>query len=231
MTAAIPAWLEPLAAALSDVQAEDITRFVAPPGVGRQSAVLALFGEGPDGPDLLFIERAHTMRSHAGQPAFPGGSVDADDADVVAAALREAQEEVGLDPAGVTVFGALPPLYLPPSGFTVTTVLGWWHEPCEVTAVDINEVAAVVRVPLSHLADPERRCRVRLVADYQGPGFMVGGLLVWGFTAGLVDALLRLGGWELPWGPGDLVDRPGPLGDREPPPPYDPATVPDRGGQ
>ncbi|HVE62919.1 MAG TPA: CoA pyrophosphatase [Mycobacteriales bacterium] len=222
----LPDWLRPLEAGLGQVRAEDISRFTPPPGTpGRQGAVLALFGEGPAGPDLLFIERAHTMRSHAGQPAFPGGSVDEGDPSIAATALREATEEVGLDPGGVTVFGTLPPLYLPPSAFTVTTVLGWWHTPCAVHAADADEVASVVRVPIADLADPANRCRVRLLGDYTGPGFRVGGLLVWGFTAGLVDALLRFGGWALPWEPADVVDRPEPrlaAGHA----PYDPADVP-----
>ena len=66
----------------------------------RSAAVLMLFGEGARGPDLLLTERAATMRSHAGQPAFPGGSIDPGEG-IVEAALREGQEETGLDPASV----------------------------------------------------------------------------------------------------------------------------------
>jgi 8-oxo-dGTP pyrophosphatase MutT (NUDIX family) len=172
--------------------------------------VLALFGEGTHGPDLLFIERAATLRSHAGQPAFPGGAVDPGDDGPVGAALREAREEVGLDPATVEVFGTLPAVYLPPSGFTVTTVLGWWHQPSAVAPVDTAEVATVVRVPIEELADPANRGEVRLLAGVNSPAFAVRGLLVWGFTAGLVDRLLQFGGWARPWGPGPLFDRPVP---------------------
>jgi 8-oxo-dGTP pyrophosphatase MutT (NUDIX family) len=174
---------------------------------GRQGAVLVLFGEGPDGPDLLFIERAATMRSHAGQPAFPGGALDPGE-DAVAAALREASEEVGLDPAGVDVFATLPKLWVPPSNFVVTPVLGWWRDPHDVTPVDPAEVAAVERVPLGELVDPANRCEVKLRFGLKGPGFQVRGLLVWGFTAGLADRLLDLAGWAKPWGPGPLLERP-----------------------
>jgi 8-oxo-dGTP pyrophosphatase MutT (NUDIX family) len=167
-----------------------------------------LFGEGPEGPDLLFIERAATMRSHAGQPAFPGGAVDPGE-DAVTAALREASEEVGLDPAGVDVFGVLPKLWVPPSNFVVTPVLGWWRDPHDVTAVDPAEVAAVERVPLGELVDPGNRCEVKLRFGLKGPGFQVRGLLVWGFTAGLADRLLTLGGWAKSWGPGPVLERPG----------------------
>ena len=91
----VPAWLLPLAEALPTVRPEQVSRFLPPAVGGRAAAVLALFGEGTDGPDLLFIERASTMRSHAGQPAFPGGAVDDEDDGLVSTALREAQEEVG----------------------------------------------------------------------------------------------------------------------------------------
>ena len=95
----LPDWLAPVAVAAETIRAEQLSRFVPPPEGGRPSAVLILFGEGEQGPDLLLIERASTLSSHAGQPAFPGGAVDATDADVAACALREAQEETGLDPA------------------------------------------------------------------------------------------------------------------------------------
>lgn len=207
----IPDWLKPLADAVPTAPAEYYSRWLPPPDQERRlSAVLALFGDGADGPDLLFIERAATLRSHAGQPAFPGGKVDPEDESPVHAALREAREEAGVDPATVEVFATLPELYLPPSGFTVVTVLGYWRDPHHVAPVDPNEVAAVERVPLAELTDPANRVRVRLRFGYEGPGFRVRNLLVWGFTAGLVDKLLALGGWEIPWGPGEVVERPVP---------------------
>ena len=194
-----PEWLDPLAQAVATVEGSYFTRFLPPPEGGRDSAVLVLFGQGPYGPDVLLIERSHTMRSHAGQPAFPGGAQDADDDGPVGAALREAQEEVGLDPASVEVLAVTPGLWLPPSGFVVHPVLAWWHSPHPVGVVDPAEVAAVVRVPLSELTDPANRLQVTHPSGFTGPAFRVQGLLVWGFTAGLLAGLLRLGGWERPW--------------------------------
>lgn len=97
----LPVWLQPLLAAATGVDALDLSRFVPPDGAGRRSAVLILFGDGDAGPDVLIIERAHDMRSHAGQPAFPGGAVDPEDEGPVAAALREAAEETALDTTAV----------------------------------------------------------------------------------------------------------------------------------
>ncbi|MCA1823962.1 MAG: CoA pyrophosphatase [Mycobacteriales bacterium] len=204
----LPDWLRPLATAAQQLRAEDLSRFLPPADGGRASAVLVLFGEGSDGPDLLFIERAASLREHAGQPAFPGGAVDESDADAVAAALREATEEVGLDPAGVDVFAALPGLWLPPSGFVVIPVLAWWRSPSAVGAVDVGEVAAVERVPLAELADPRNRRRVRHPSGWIGPAFEVRGLFIWGFTAGVVDKLLHFGGWEVPWAADEVADLP-----------------------
>jgi 8-oxo-dGTP pyrophosphatase MutT (NUDIX family) len=195
----VPEWLQALAEAIPNVRPEELSRFTPPAEGGRHSAVLVLFGEGPWGPDLLFIERAATLRSHAGQPAFPGGAQDDSDDGPVAAALREAQEEVGLDPAGVEVLGTLPDLWLPPSGFVVTPVVAWWRDPHDVGVVDHAEVAAVARVPLAELVDPANRLSVSHPSGWLGPAFDVGDMRVWGFTAGLTDRLLELGGWAVPW--------------------------------
>jgi 8-oxo-dGTP pyrophosphatase MutT (NUDIX family) len=200
-----PAWMDRLIAAASSVSADELTRFPAPPDAERRSAVLILMGEQDGEPDVLLIERAHDMRSHAGQPAFPGGRVDPGDADAVATALREADEETGLDPSGVEVVAVLPDLFIPPSGFVVTPVLGWWERPTPVFAKDPAEVASVHRVPIAELADPQRRCQVRHPSGFVGPAFEVRGLLVWGFTGGLVDRLIHLGGWEQPWSLGSRV--------------------------
>lgn len=206
MTEALPGWLRPLADAAVGVRPEQLSRFLPPAEGGRESAVLMLFGEADPGSgwadaEVLLIERAHDMRSHAGQVAFPGGAVDPEDSGVVEAALREAVEETGLDPAGVEVFGTLPALFLPVSDFVVTPVLGWWREPSPVGVVDPAEVASVHRVPLADLLDPANRFRVSHPSGFVGPAFGVAGLLVWGFTAGLLDRMLRLAGWELPWDP------------------------------
>ena len=195
----MPDWLRPVALAAASVRPEQLSGFLPPAEGGRAGAVLMLFGEGDAGPDVLLIERAHDMRSHAGQMAFPGGAVDPDDADAVSAALREAVEETGVDPAGVEVLATLPALFLPPSGFVVTPVLAWWRRPSPVRAVDPLEVASVHRVLLQHLLDPVNRLQVRHPSGYVGAAFRLGDLLVWGFTAGLLDRLLRLAGWEQPW--------------------------------
>ncbi|CAB4849008.1 unannotated protein [freshwater metagenome] len=197
--AALPDWLLPMEKLAQNVLAEQLSRFVPPPEGGRESAVLVLFGEGELGPDLLIIQRASTVSSHAGQPAFPGGAVDDSDSSVVAAALREAEEETGVDPSGVHIFGTLPALFLPASGFVVTPVLGWWHSSSPVGVVDPGEVESVLRIPVSEFLDPANRMLVVHPSGYEGPGFEVGGLLVWGFTAGLLSRLFALAGWELAW--------------------------------
>ncbi|MFI1182662.1 NUDIX hydrolase [Streptomyces sp. NPDC020799] len=200
----LPEWLEPVARASETIEPHQLSRFLPPDTGGRQSAVLVLFGDGPKGPELLLLERAGTLRSHAGQPSFPGGALDPEDGDPAAggpvrAALREAEEETGLDPSGVQVFGVLPRLYIPVSDFVVTPVLGWWHAPSPVGPVDEAETARVFAVPVADLADPANRATAKHPSGHTGPAFRVQGALVWGFTAGVIDRILHYSGWERPW--------------------------------
>lgn len=204
----IPPWLRDLVSATPGVRADQLSRYLPPADGGRDSAILVLFGEGVGGPDVLLIERAGRLADHAGEPAFPGGGSEPTDDGPVGTALREATEEVGLDPAGVDVLGILPALHIPVSNFVVTPVLGWWRAPSPVRVVDPREVARVVRVPIGELVDPATRSMVRHPSGHVGPAFTARGMLVWGFTAGLLDRLFDLAGWSRPWDRSAVVDLP-----------------------
>ncbi len=209
-----PEWLTRLAARADVGEHPWFSAHPAPGSGVRHSAVLVLFGPaaGPGSAtgttgevEVVLTERAHTLRSHPGQVSFPGGRLDPGDGGPVGAALREAEEEIGLDAAGVEVLAALPALHLAPSGHAVTPVLAWWAEPGPVRVVDRAEVARVDRVPLTDLLAGERRFTA-VFGPYRGPAFEVGDLFVWGFTAMLLDALLDLAGLTEPWDRG--IERP-----------------------
>lgn len=166
--------------------------------------------------DVLLLARASTLRSHAGEVAFPGGRVDPDDVDVVAAALREAREETGLKVTGVDVLGSAAPVPLAHSRHLVTPVLGWWRAPSPVRVVDEAESAAVFRTPVADLLDPANRGITEFRREgrtWRGPAFVVeadsGSHVVWGFTATLLDALFDRVGWTEPWDHDRVVAIPG----------------------
>lgn len=186
----------------------------------RHAAVLILFGVLDQVPsdrsavdarvgqdlDVLLLARAATLRAHPGEVAFPGGRIDPGDAGPTAAALREAHEETGLDPAGVDVLGMLHPVPLSFSRHLVTPVLGWWRERSAVRVVDEGESAAVFRAPVADLLDPAHRGVTVIRRDgheWRGPAFTIdtgsGTHTVWGFTAMLLDALFDRLGWAEPW--------------------------------
>jgi 8-oxo-dGTP pyrophosphatase MutT (NUDIX family) len=194
-----------------------------PPNVGdaHAASVLVLFGRldsipaDPSAPavaadlDVLLQRRAATLSSHPGQVSFPGGRREEQDADAVATALREAQEETGLDPAGVEVLATLGELPLAASNHVVTPVLAWWRSPSRVAAVDHAETVEVFRVPVAQLLDPSIRFTStihRMGRTWRGPAFDVDGTIVWGFTAMVLDALFDATGWTQEWDRG--VERP-----------------------
>ncbi|KNX36105.1 NUDIX hydrolase [Luteipulveratus halotolerans] len=194
-----PDWLQRVA----DTSHDDIplVRRLAGLAHGRQSAVLMLFGPSDDGgQDVVLTERAATLRKHAGQVSFPGGTIDDTDDGPVEAALREAREEIGLDTDGVEVVGQLPRLPLSVTGFSVTPVLAWWPRPSSILAVDPAEVARVVRVPLEALLDPAHRFTATHPSRaFAAPAFEVDGLYIWGFTAIVLSETFDLAGLTRPW--------------------------------
>ncbi|RFU46744.1 CoA pyrophosphatase [Paraburkholderia sp. DHOC27] len=165
----------------------------------RVAAVLVPLAVREDGITVLLTQRADHLNDHAGQVSFPGGRHEPFDANATATALREAQEEVGLDPARVEVLGALPD-YLTGTGFRVTPVVALVHPPFTVKA-DSFEVAEIFEVPLSFLMDPaHHQIRVfrweggerRFFAmPYPRGDAEEGDYFIWGATAGMLRNFYR----------------------------------------
>jgi 8-oxo-dGTP pyrophosphatase MutT (NUDIX family) len=204
----LPGWLDPLVRRTAEIGPGDLGRIPVPREGGRPAAVLMLLAEDSrtGEPDVLLQVRSQGLSSHPGQVCFPGGAVEDGDDGPVATALREAVEEVGIRADDVRPVAVLPQQYVPPSNFVVTPVLGHWERPGAVAPVDHRETVAVARVLLRVLADPPNRLIVRGPNGYPDPAFVVPGMLVWGFTGGLLAALLTMGGWARPWEPAAEYD-------------------------
>lgn len=153
----------------------------------RIAAVLIPVVAHPDGPAVLLTERAASLRQHSGQIAFPGGKMDPDDPTPLAAALREAEEEIGLDPARVRPLGYLD-AYLSGTNYFIVPALGL-VEPGFRLALNRREVESVFEVPLSFLMDEEnhelhaRDWRGAVRTYYAMP---FGERYIWGVTAGIL---------------------------------------------
>lgn len=155
----------------------------------RPAAVLAPIIAGPDGYDLILTKRSSALKHHPGQIAFPGGKQDEADADLIATALREAHEEIGLPFENVEVLGTFSP-HETVTSFTVTPVVALITQEFQATPED-GEVAEVFRVPLLHVLDPSnyivesRRWRGSYRSYYTVP---FGPYYIWGATARILRA-------------------------------------------
>ncbi|WP_372433174.1 NUDIX hydrolase [Antrihabitans stalagmiti] len=217
---AVPDWLRRVAEEVpTDSTGTNpiLARYAAADADAREAAVLVLFGGTADADpnargglpadaEVLLTQRASTLRQHRGQVAFPGGGADPGDDGPIATALREAEEETGLDPAGVQPLATWPGIYVPPSRFDVTPVIAYWRTPSAVDVVDRDEAERVVRVPVSTLLDPANRFIVRHPLGYFGPAFTVDGMVVWGFTGGILAGVFAVSGWEVEWDRSDVRD-------------------------
>ncbi|BCI79279.1 NUDIX hydrolase [Mycobacterium sp. SMC-18] len=228
---AAPAWLRPLVdnaadlpqayrrrvpkSVLAAITAAGATATLT--GTKRDAAVLVLFSGAPDAPagalppdaDLLVTVRASTLRHHAGQAAFPGGASDPGDDGPIGTALREANEETGIDPSRLHILATLDRMFIPPSGFHVVPVLAYSPDPGHVLAVDPAETAIVARVPVRAFVNPENRLMVyrkENTRQFAGPAFLLNQMLVWGFTAQVISAMLDVAGWAKPWNT-DVVEE------------------------
>ena len=223
---AAPPWLKPLVDNAKDIK--NAYRRRVPPevlamvtaantkaavtGERRDAAVLVLFSGPADAAtlseaDLLVTVRASTLRHHAGQAAFPGGAADPGDTGPVYTALREANEETGLDAGRLQPLATLERMFIPPSGFHVVPVLAYSPDPGPVAVVDESETAVVARVPVRAFVNPENRIMVYRKENTRrsaGPAFLLNEMLVWGFTGQVVSAMLDVAGWAQPWNTDDI---------------------------
>jgi len=161
----------------------------------KPAAVLVPLVERADGLTVLLTERASQLKNHAGQISFPGGRTEPSDDSPRAAALREAQEEIGLDPRFVSVVGYLPD-HVVISGFRVTPVVAFVNPEFELL-LDAEEVQSTFEVPLTHVFNPAnhltRRRRVGTgTTEVEVIDIPFGGHNIWGATAGMIFTLYRL---------------------------------------
>ncbi|MBM7824265.1 8-oxo-dGTP pyrophosphatase MutT (NUDIX family) [Arcanobacterium pluranimalium] len=173
----------------------------------RQAAVLVLLSSGDGETSILFTERARSMRFQAGQISFPGGSRDGVES-AEETAVRECFEEVGINPEQVSIQGRLPEAILRGNLFHVVPVLGRWRADIASCRPNKDEVEQIHLISVDELTDPANRCTWHFANEqaktgkelvHSGPAFVVRDLFIWGLTADITDALLKLAGWELPW--------------------------------
>jgi 8-oxo-dGTP pyrophosphatase MutT (NUDIX family) len=160
----------------------------------RKAAVLICLFERDAETHVVFIRRATTLRAHSGEIAFPGGSVDVVDTSPILTALREAGEEIGLDPSRVEILGVLPPVFTVVSNFLITPVVAYLPQGPGMLRLQASEVDELLIFPLRSLVDPA----IYHTEEWTRGGFTrtvyfydYGSYRIWGATARMLTILLE----------------------------------------
>ena len=165
------------------------------PATAKKSAVLLLFYPEESGVFFPLIKRPSYPGAHSGQVSFPGGKVEPNDPDLVYTALREAEEEIGIDAGKVEVLGRLTDLYIPTSNFLVSPVLGFLEEKPRFVP-EVREVERIMPTAISTVGQPQVRQRTTIPIgegrQLETPYFALDGEVVWGATAMILSELLQL---------------------------------------
>jgi len=196
-------WVNPLVGRLDPLD----TSWAPPRADERSAAVVALL-DLVDVPSLVLTLRATGLDHHSGQISLPGGGREEGDLTPTHTALREAYEEIGLSPSHAQPVGQLPTRDIVVSRNRVVPVVALWSGADPITVCDEEEVDQILRWSVSDLADPDHRVTVIHPLGGAGPAWRMGDLFLWGFTASVVDMVIRLGGWEQPWDTTRVVEIP-----------------------
>lgn len=159
-----------------------------------QSSVLMLLFPIDDQINTCLIRRPATMRNHAGQIAFPGGRYENSDQDLIQTALRESNEETGTDSSNIEILGALTPLYVQVSNFTINPFIGWTDKMPDFK-IDKREVDELVIIPIdqfSHHSSSQLREVSTIYGVIEVPGFYIDELFIWGATAMIISEFNEL---------------------------------------
>jgi 8-oxo-dGTP pyrophosphatase MutT (NUDIX family) len=169
---------------------------LAGPELSARSAAVLVPLYGADGqPHLLFTRRSKNLAKHKGEISFPGGSRDPGDSSLAMTALREAHEEIGVDPTGVEILGVLSPVFVSVSNFLITPQVGWLGKDLPPLVLNQAEVAELIKAPLAALANPDiyhTEIWSRFGSSHMVHFFEYGPYLIWGATARVLFSLLSL---------------------------------------
>jgi 8-oxo-dGTP pyrophosphatase MutT (NUDIX family) len=172
----------------------ELMRFSAPDDA-RQSSVLVLLYPYLGSTGMVLMQRPDYKGVHGGQVSLPGGKREDTDESLVYTALREAREEIGVDPSRIQIIGQLTEMYIPPSNFLVTPVVGFQHHRPEFTP-DPKEVAGILEITLNDLLDPRNLKRTKMKLSIgltmEVPTFTIGQTVIWGATAMMLNELKEI---------------------------------------